>query len=134
MGEMGFCRCIEEGHHGAFEGLRATGGFVFRCKEHPRGEGLRRLTQNRPVGDQNRTCPGIEEGFCKARWSLRTGGAVRGRRIAGRQDDPVGIKLQLSNLICRQKPVILIGPLYRRTEHKTGFRETLEFSGNETTG
>jgi hypothetical protein len=36
------------------------------------------------VGDQKRTCPGIEEGFRKARQSLRTGGAVRGRRITGR--------------------------------------------------
>ena len=52
MGEMGFFLRFEEGHHGAFEGLRATGGFGFRCQEHPRGEGFRRLTQNRPVGDQ----------------------------------------------------------------------------------
>ena len=76
MGEMGFFLSIEEGHHGAFEGLRATGGFVFRFNEHPRGEGLRRLTQNRPVGDQKRACPGIEESLGKARQSLRTGGAV----------------------------------------------------------
>ena len=64
---------------------------------------------------------GVEEGPGEAGQSRRPGGAVRGGRIAGRQDDPVGVEFELHDLRGREQPVVCFVARGWRCEHKRGF-------------
>src|SRR5437764_611655 len=92
-------RPIDQGEHGTAQCLGARQRRLCRlAAERVGGEQPRRARLDRPVGDQQGARPGIEEGASQPRHRFRPG-ALAGSRVAGREDDPVGVELEAKNLL-----------------------------------
>ena len=88
---------------------------------------------DRPVRDQQCAGAGIKE---RARKSGQRFGAwrVAGNRVAGRQDDPVGIQLELRDLARGEQAVVIGGRLRRNAQRERRLGKTLHVAGYQPMG
>ena len=68
---------------------------------------LRRRIRDPPVRHQQRAGAGIEEGARQSGQAIAARSRVRAGGVAGRQDDEIGIELEIHDLAGRQRPVVL---------------------------
>ena len=101
--------CTEQGGHRAAHGFGAAGLGVGLELIEGLGDQLHgRPELDRPVRYEQRARARIEEGPSQARQSLRARLVVlAGRRVAGREDDPVGIEFELGDLGRGEQAVVL---------------------------
>ena len=82
---------------------------------------------------EQRTRAGIEERAGKSRQCLRAG-LVAGNGVAGGENDPVGVELELRHLAGGEQAVVEIARLLRQGERKRRLRQSLDLAGDEAVG
>ena len=84
------------------------------------------------MGDQQGPAAGVEEGLDQARQGLGPGRAVGRLRVAGGEDDQVGVELQVAgDLAGREQAVVLVARLRRRGEDQGGLRRARHVAGDQ---
>src|SRR3984957_12765601 len=92
-------RAIEQSHHGLPQRLRARELRIGRLPSEQIGDELAGgLRMHRPIGDEERARPGIEERAAESRGGLRTG-ARAGGGVACGQHHPVRIELEGEDIL-----------------------------------
>ena len=100
----------------------AQAGIAALGLEYPDQQRHRRQRRHLPMRDQKRAGTGIEERTRQPGQRLGAGIAIAGRGVAGRQDDPVGIQLQLRDFAGGQQSVIGFGCLGRNGQRNGRLR------------
>jgi hypothetical protein len=85
------------------------------------------------MGDQQRAGSRVEECACQTRQRL---GPLypTGRRVAGRQDDPIGIELEGRNLGCREVSVVALGRRVGRRQKQPRLGVAADLTSKRTMG
>src|SRR6266446_2806509 len=99
--------------------------------EETRGQEGRRLGGHRPVRDEQGARARVEEGPRQAREALPAQLAVRGRRVAGREHDPVRVELELGDLGRVEEPVLVGRGRGGRRQGQRGLALALELAGQD---
>ena len=96
---------VDHGHHGLPVGLGTGKAGLCSC-QHTGGESNIGIGDHRPVRDQKGTAAGVKERLRQSRQAARTRGAIGSSFVTRRQDDPVGIELQVCDFTGSQETVI----------------------------
>jgi hypothetical protein len=104
------------------------------CAQRADHQPCRCFIAHAPMGDDERSCSGIEKGPSKPGQSFRAWFVFR-CRVAGGEHGPIGIELQLRDFAGGQEPVIVISGLIRDGQGQRWFnlalRELVQVARNQ---